>query len=457
MEFDPNTNTISTTSEGVNIIIVNPKSVPTNNSEITYLDKEEFNQYTGSIQSNLDLLSINMGSYLTQLPVNLISSSEQISNLGFVTECVDLSPLNHFTGSIQLEIENLINQTSSFLTYLPNNLISSSEQIKEYGFITTHIDISPLNDFTGSTQNQIEDINNQLGLFITELPANLISSSEQISNLGFVTECVDLFPLNEFTESISNRVVTLESQTESYLTQLPANLISSSEQISDLGFVTECVDLSPLNDYTSSIYEQITIINNKLESTLTELPTNLVSSSEQISDLGFVTECVDLSPLNDFTGSVIALAGNLVTQINNLRADIGTANYVKGPLVSDNIIDFNAKVLTIINENGINNNTTITPPTSSTTNIGDNITAKTGSFDYLEVNNFTNQGTGVPTISSPTNLILNATTAVVIDDLLQLKGTTIESVSNPINGSIIYDNEQHKFFGYANGTWVAFN
>ena len=406
MEFDPNTNTISTTSEGVNIIIVNPKGVPTNNSEITYLDKEEFNQYTGSIQSNLDLLSINMGSYLTQLPVNLISSSEQISNLGFVTECVDLSPINHFTGSIQLEIENLINQTSSFLTYLPNNLISSSEQIKEYGFITTHIDISPLNDFTGSTQNQIEDINNQLGLFITELPANLISSSEQISNLGFITECVDLSPLNEFTESISNRVVTLESQTESYLTQLPANLISSSEQI---------------------------------------------------SDLGFVTECVDLSPLNDFTGSVIALAGNLVTQINDLRADIGTANYVKGPLVSDNIIDFNAKVLTIINENGINNNTTVTPPISSTTNIGDNITAKTGSFDYLEVNNFTNQGTGVPTISSPTNLILNATTAIVIDDLLQLKGTTIESVSNPINGSIIYDNEQHKFFGYANGTWVAFN
>jgi len=406
MEFDPNTNTISTTSEGVNIIIVNPKGVPTNNSEITYLDKEEFNQYTGSIQSNLDLLSINMGSYLTQLPVNLISSSEQISNLGFVTECIDLSPINHFTGSIQLEIENLINQTSSFLTYLPNNLISSSEQIKEYGFITTHIDISPLNDFTGSTQNQIEDINNQLGLFITELPANLISSSEQISNLGFITECVDLSPLNEFTESISNRVVTLESQTESYLTQLPANLISSSEQI---------------------------------------------------SDLGFVTECVDLSPLNDFTGSVIALAGNLVTQINDLRADIGTANYVKGPLVSDNIIDFNAKVLTIINENGINNNTTVTPPISSTTNIGDNITAKTGSFDYLEVNNFTNQGTGVPTISSPTNLILNATTAIVIDDLLQLKGTTIESVSNPINGSIIYDNEQHKFFGYANGTWVAFN
>lgn len=355
MEINPNTNTIFTPSEGVNIIIVNSKDPQSSNeSTISFLKEEKFNEYTGSIQANL------------------------------------------------------------------------------------------------------ETLDNESKLFIKELPSNLISSSEQIAEFGFRTECVDLTPLNNFTESIQLEIVKLNDQTHSFLTSLPSDLISSSEQILNLGFITNNTDISALNNFTESIHSEINIINDRLESIKNEFPTTFISSSEQIAEFGFITKCVDLSSLNNFTGSILALMEHLATQITGIK--IESTEFIKGPLTSNNIIDFNSKVINLINENTPNEGGNPIPtPTTPAINIGDNITAKTGSFDHLEVNNFTNNGTGVPTISSPTNLVLNASSAVVIDDLLQLKGTTIESVSNPLNGSIIYDNVQHKFFGYANGAWVAFN
>jgi hypothetical protein len=87
--------------------------------------------------------------------------------------------------------------------------------------------------------------------------------------------------------------------------------------------------------------------------------------------------------------------------------------------------------------------------------------ALTGSITATQAINadeFNLTGTGVPTIVSDTNLNLSASNAVVIQSpVLRLKSTTTSSVITPLNGDIIYDSNQHKFFGYANGVWVAFH
>jgi hypothetical protein len=65
-------------------------------------------------------------------------------------------------------------------------------------------------------------------------------------------------------------------------------------------------------------------------------------------------------------------------------------------------------------------------------------------------------GGGVPTINSDSNLILSASNAVVVRHVLRLTPTTTGSITAQ-NGDIVYDSTDNKFYGYANGAWVAFH
>lgn len=200
-------------------------------------------------------------------PSGLISSSAQLIGLGFVTssEASDFSGLNTFTGSIQGEVNALKAQTGSYLTSLPNNVFSSSAQISSLGFITSsHADVVGLNTFTGSIQGEVDAI-------------------------------------KIFTGSIQNSVNNLTLATGSYLTSLPNNLISGSSQISALGFVTSSGDSTPAGT---------------------------ISSSAQISALGFITSsaAADISGLattgsNTFIGNQVVSGSIIPGAITN---DLGT-------------------------------------------------------------------------------------------------------------------------------------
>tara|TARA_B110000902_G_scaffold28555_1_gene30942 strand:- start:1784 stop:6178 length:4395 start_codon:yes stop_codon:yes gene_type:complete len=109
------------------------------------------------------------------LPTGSISSSAQISSLGFITSSQTID-----TGSFIT--------TSSLDEYLPTGSISSSAQIEGLGFVTS----SSLDGY---------------------LPTGSISSSAQIEGLGFVTST----SLDEY---------------------LPTGSISSSAQLTSLGFVS---------------------------------------------------------------------------------------------------------------------------------------------------------------------------------------------------------------------------
>ena len=66
-------------------------------------------------------------------------------------------------------------------------------------------------------------------------------------------------------------------------------------------------------------------------------------------------------------------------------------------------------------------------------------------------------GGGVPTIISDSNLNLSASNAVAIKSpVLRLTPTTTGSITAQ-NGDIAYDSNDNKFYGYANGAWVAFH
>jgi len=329
-----------------------------------------------------------------------ISSSAQITALGFISESnqpTDISLLNEFTQSVESRLSQLESQTGSYLTSetdnqtlsivgdqltisggntitiptgsgggtsdftqltnVPSGLVSSSDQINLAGvggfssYFTSVNDaqnvqdtrLTSLESFTASldstyaTDSDLTSLSASIATEIgniqhTQIPIGTISSSQQISDLGFVTssgasgERTDISSLNNFTSSIDGRLSSIESTTSSlqsqidslvsatssYLTSetdnqtltivgdqltissgntitiptgsnttLPSGLISSSDQVlGGTGILSGShTDITSLNQFTSSVQTEIDGLSSLTSSYLTELPSDLVSGS----------------------------------------------------------------------------------------------------------------------------------------------------------------------------------
>ena len=230
-------------------------------------------------------------------PGGTISGSEQITGLGFISSSDSTTSLNTFTSSIQTEVDGLSAATSSYLTSLDSNIVSSSAQITALGFVSE-----------------------------SSTPAGTISGSEQITSFGFISSSDSTTSLNTFTSSIQTEVDGLSAATSSYLTsltsgiissseQLPGDLISGSAQITALGFVSESGDSTPAGT---------------------------ISGSAQITALGFVSESGgENSSLNAFTSSATIRLNNLESTTSSLDSRLDSVEAATGSyLTSSGSVDF---------------------------------------------------------------------------------------------------------------------
>ena len=256
---------------------------------------------------------------VTNKPSGIISSSGQITALGFVTSSVAGSgSVASGTVSSSLQISNLGFLTGSIYADIinkPSGLVSSSAQITALGFgvggavsagtVSSSAQISSLGFITGSTYTDI--INKPSGILsssaqiealgyitgstfgsLSDVPGGLVSSSVQIAALGYITSSnANTDALNTFTGSIRLEVDALTAATSSYISNLNAGILSSSAQVEALGFITSSVGAS--------------------------VPAGTISSSLQISNLGFVTSSAgaDVSGLNSKTGSYATTGSNV--------------------------------------------------------------------------------------------------------------------------------------------------
>ena len=247
-----------------------------NNARVEALESK-----TGSI----DQLNAVSSSYFTkEEAANIISSSNQIESLGFNKDGL-------ISGSQQLlDLE------------FKRDVISGSQQITDLGFITSS-NIASYENLTG-------------------IPQGILSSSFQLSSLGYLTS-------STYTEIVDK----------------PSGIVSSSIQISELGFITSSnAETTALNNFTSSIQSQVNHINSTTGSFLTSasaasfgfgsgegeaIPAGTISSSLQILELGFVTSSessADISGLattgsNTFIGNQI-VTGSIIP--GNITNDLGT-------------------------------------------------------------------------------------------------------------------------------------
>ena len=333
-------------------------------TDISYL-----NQYTSSTDTRLGIIESTTSSLDQRL--------DQIeSNTGSYGSGGDISSLNTFTSSIQTEVDGLSSATSSYLTSSgsvsydditskPSGLLSGSEQITALGFVSESGDTIPAGTISGSEQ-------------ITSL--GFISSSHtDITSLNSYTSSTDtrLSGIDSFTSSIQTEVDGISAATSSYLTQLPsgvvsgsvlrtldgtdvisgsaqitalgfvsssgdstpAGTISGSQQITDLGFISSSDSTTSLNSYTSSTDTRLT----NIESTTSSLDQRL----DQIeSNTGSYSSTTDITHLNSFTSSIDT----------TIKTKINVDGVVSGSLSSSIAFDGNRTVSNTDLPSGVYNN-----------------------------------------------------------------------------------------------------
>ena len=256
----------------------------------TKLSTSSFNSYTSSFTASVASGTISGSSQLTSSfdTRYVVSGSitqttwDNIANKpsGIVSQSTDLSSLNTFTASISTaSLVNRLNaiesvsgswitesETGSFLTSL-SGAISSSTQISDLGFVTGSY--TTINSFNSLTQsfNSISQSFSVISGSVVSIQGGFDTGSYQtfttsvntsISNLNTFTASVstaslvtsisnlNTFTASQSTSSLVNRLNTIESvsgswitesETGSFLTSL-SGAISSSAQITTFGFVS---------------------------------------------------------------------------------------------------------------------------------------------------------------------------------------------------------------------------
>ena len=295
------------------------------------------NTFTSSIQTEVDGLSAATSSYLTGLGSGVVSGSKQITDFGFISSSDSTTSLNTYTSSANIRLTNLESTTSSLdqradrlEAFTGSVLISSSAQITALGFVSesggentslnaftssANVQLSNLEAFTGSVLISSSAQITALG-FVSEsgdsTPAGTISGSEQITDLGFISSSDSTTSLNTFTSSIQTEVDALSAATSSYLTSsgsvdftditsVPSGILSGSEQITGLGFISSSDSTTSLNTYTSSANIRL----SNLESTTSSLDQRLDSieseSGSYISNSDTASMTVNSASIAEYT------------------------------------------------------------------------------------------------------------------------------------------------------------
>jgi len=259
----------------------------------------------------------------------------------------DISALNAFTASINQKFDTLGSQSGSFGggTTIPSGTISGSSQLTSSFDIryTLSGSVQPLPSNIVSGSSQIS----YTGL--STIPAGIISSSQQLPQ-GLVSGSSQVLGgsgvisgSSQLTASYDSRY-TLSGSVQNVI--LPSDLISSSAQITSLGFVSGSYatsqSVAELVISSSQMTASIAGLRADVNSLTTAgVPAGTISGSLQIQRAGFLLS----SSFNSFTQSLataITASGTNVTINGNLTVK-GTTTTINSTTlqIGDNIIELN--------------------------------------------------------------------------------------------------------------------
>jgi len=341
--------------------------------------------------------------FATDLVTNTLSSS--------LNTKLSTSSFNSYTASIS---------TGSLVTSI-SNLNTFTASVTTASIVTS---ISNLNTFTASisTASLVTSISNLNTFTASQSTSSLVSRLNAIENVSgsWITES----ETGSFLTSLSGAISSSSQLTSSYDTRytlsgsvqpLPSNLLSSSAQITAFGFISSSA----------------------------AIPAGTISGSAQITSFGFVSGSYET------TGrGIISSSANLVTtsSFNSYTASISTASLVTS---ISNLNTFTASVSTASLVTSITNLNTFTSSyntwTSSLSAIG------TLNVDYINAGRITSDQTGAGSgndiifnyANVSSGISLNTSTGVftlTANKTYKLFAElSFSNFSDTANGYIIYD------------------
>jgi len=311
-------------------------------------DLSLLNSFTQSIDGRVDNLeswSSSLDStFATDLQVSIVSSSVA-ATIGVISQntgLVSTSSFNSYTASqstasLVSRLGILESNTGSYLTSL-NGTISGSSQLtgsydgryvlsgsitqttwdnisgKPTGLVSQSVDITSLNSFTASYFTDSASIDSRITTEKGRVDAILSASTADVDTFAEIVtliNSVDTTNDNAFATyytSSNARIGSLESVTSSYETK-GRGIVSGSSQL------------------TSSFDTRYT-----LSGSVQPLPSNLVSSSAQITAFGFISssQTIDTGSFAT-TSSLNTLSSSVDSRLDTLEASIisGSTNYTQ--------------------------------------------------------------------------------------------------------------------------------
>ena len=332
-----------------------PTGLVSGSSQIDVTQTENYsgiNQYSdGKVLTYINTQGVVSGSVLRTLPAGTVSSSAQISELGYATT----QSLNSFTQSVDDKFTNIGNQSGSWddvtdITAL--NTFTQSQEDKN----------STLASYTGSNDTKWNTLGGQSGSFVTEAETasfarvdvqNVFTQTQTINADLFVSGTINAYQINTTIESSSVIYSSGSNQFGDELSDVQT-LSGSVKVVGELtlngvGVLTASADISALNSFTSSqeaknntlggvtqsLQEQLTNIGSQSGSwddvtDITALNTFTASQETKNNTLGSYTASVDnsLTALNTYTGSNDTKWNNIASQSGSwdTTADITALN-----------------------------------------------------------------------------------------------------------------------------------
>jgi hypothetical protein len=278
-----------------------------------------FNQYTasqstGSLVDRLNSIENTTSSYELK-GSGILSGSISYTDLtnvpnGIVSESTDLSSLNSFTASYFIDSASVDSRITSEKVRIDAILTASTANTDTFAEIVTlinSVDLTNDNAFATyytSSNARISSLENVTSSYETK-GSGILSGSISYLNLtnipsGIVSQSTDLTSLNNFTASIStaslvDRLNAIENISGSWITE--------SETGSFLRNLNGAISTS--SQLTSS-FDTRYVISGSVQ----PLPSNLVSSSAQITALGFISSSTTINTSSFATTGSNTFNGN---------------------------------------------------------------------------------------------------------------------------------------------------
>lgn len=258
IQFNENSDAVNNSLASLNAFTASAEGLNTGSLLIT----ASFNNGTRNLtftKGNSSQFSVNIPDVTgSELPTGLVSGSSQID----VTQTQNYSGINQYSdGKVLTYINTQGVVSGSVLRTLPAGIVSSSEQISELGYATT----SSLNTYTQSVDDKFTNIGNQSGSWVTEAEtasfarvdvANVFTQTQTINADLFVSGTINAYQINTTIESSSVIYSSGSNQFGDELSDIQT-LSGSVKVVGELtvngiNVLTSSVDLGPLNQFTAS-------------------------------------------------------------------------------------------------------------------------------------------------------------------------------------------------------------